>query len=302
MPSSSPRLARFRRILDLPRIRLTPRDQETIRHVFQHRFLRSAHLRSLLPGSGQHLLRRLQRLYHHGYLDRPRAQIERYTAGSKAMVYGVGPKGIRFLEDKFGIPRRKVDWTARHRSVTRYFLDHTLAVADIMVALEIACRSDSRFTLVHPRAPHEPPIRWSVTLRHRGTPMTVGVVPDAVFGLRAHGHTEAWFFLEADRATMPVARHTLKQTSFLRKLLAYHETWRQKLPTLKCHRFRVLAVTTTPERAANIREAYDRACLGRAPNLLLVTDVESFLRGQNPIQELLGRLTGPPPAASHETE
>jgi hypothetical protein len=35
---------------------------------------------------------------------------------------------------------------------------------------------------------------------------------------------------------------------------------------------------------------------------LLVTDVESFLLGQNPIQELLGKLTWHQPAAPHETE
>lgn len=42
--------------------------------------------------------------------------------------------------------------------------------------------------------------------------------------------------------------------------------------------------------------------LGHTPNLSRVTDVESFLQGQNLIHELLGKLTGHPPAAPHETE
>ena len=72
----SARLPRFRRGSKVTPIALTQRDRQTVRRVFEHRFLRSTHLLSLLPGSRQQILRRLQFLYHHGYLDRPRAQID----------------------------------------------------------------------------------------------------------------------------------------------------------------------------------------------------------------------------------
>jgi hypothetical protein len=65
---------------------LTQRDRQRVRRVFQHRFLRSTHILSLLGGSRQQILRRLQLLYHHGCLDRPRAQVDYYRRGARAMV------------------------------------------------------------------------------------------------------------------------------------------------------------------------------------------------------------------------
>lgn len=285
MPFTAVRLPRFRRVPDALSIRLTPRDHEIMGHVFRHRFLRSTHLVALVTGSPQHVLRRLQRLFHHGYLDRPRAQIERYTTGSKAMVYGVGTQGIKLLEERLGIPRRRLDWTARNRSVNRYFLDHALAVADILVKLEVACRAGGHTQLIHPRQPHEPSIHWKVTIHHRDSPATVGVVPDAVFGLRTPGQPDAWFFLEADRATMPVVRRSLSQTSLLRKMVAYHETWRQKVLAGTLPRFRVLVATSTPQRSSHILDAYREIGQGRGTGLLLFTDHRRLLDCEDPLHE-----------------
>ena len=39
----------------------------------------------------------------------------------------------------------------------------------------------------------------------------------------------SWFFLEADRGTMPVTRDDLDQRSIYRKLLANEATWRRGL-------------------------------------------------------------------------
>lgn len=87
------RLPRFRRSPSIAPMALTPRDLDIIRAAFRFRFLRSTHLASLFGGSRQVILRRLQLLFHHGYLDRPRAQIDYYRNGSQPMVYGLGNKG-----------------------------------------------------------------------------------------------------------------------------------------------------------------------------------------------------------------
>jgi hypothetical protein len=54
-----------------------------------------------------------------------------------------------------------------------------------------------------------------------------------VFALEYPDHggqpQRAYFFLEADRGTMPVIRKVLVQTSFFRKLLAYEATWTNKV-------------------------------------------------------------------------
>lgn len=269
----SARRPRFNRCKEIASLQLTTRDSEIVRNVFAHRFLRSNQIHALIGGSKQQLLRRLQLLYHHGYLDRPHAQIQYYRRGSEAIVYGVGNRGIALLEQKFGVPRRKVDWTAKNRSSTRMFLEHTLAVADIMIAFERACRDNGTVKLVEYG---NDLLHWNVEVRHRDTRCKVGVVPDRVFGLKRHAmpNDTSWYFLELDRATMPIERPTLKQTSFMRKLLAYQATWQQKL--LKDFpRFRILTVTTTKERVTNLLQA--SAKLDRGRGLFLFTDKPSFL-------------------------
>jgi hypothetical protein len=82
----------------------------------------------------------------------------------------------------------------------------------------------------------------------------------------------AYFFLEADRSTMPVVRKGLAQTSFFRKLLAYEATWTQKVHQrhLGIHRFRVLTVTTIAARVNTLLEACSK--LKRGHGLFLFAD------------------------------
>ena len=103
-----------------------------------------------------------------------------------------------------------------------------------------------------------PSFKWHVKVNSR---LKLGVIPDRVFALEfpdASGSpTRAFFFLEADRGTMPVTRRHLLQTSFHRKLLAYEATWVQSLHQSRFgfHRFRVLTVTTSAERVASLVNA-----------------------------------------------
>jgi hypothetical protein len=147
-----------------------------------------------------------------------------------------------------------------------------------MVGLELACRAHGRIRLVGAgeilgQAPEATrrranPLGWSVTFRHEGHRVEVGVIPDKVFGLHfldePEGNNRSYFFLEADRGTMPVIRKGLAKTSFLRKLLAYYETWRQDIHTreLGIKGFRVLTVTSGPERADHLLEAVKRVAPG----------------------------------------
>ena len=273
----SSRLSRFQRDPHICPVQLTSRDRELIHRVFEYRFLRSTQLVSLQTGSHQQILRRLQRLYHHGYLDRPRAQIDYYRRGSQPMVYGLGNKGIALLEREEGVPHRKLDWTARNRSITRYFIEHTLAVAEAMVAIEVSCQRN-RIELVHPTDRH--PVRWNVALHHAGITATIGVIPDRVFGLKSVDGIR-WFFLEVDRATMPVARNNLKQSSFHRKLLAYHETWRQNAVKASFPRFQVLTVTTTRQHVESLLSANRRITGGKGSGLFLFTERRSFVTAKD---------------------
>src|SRR5882762_8989594 len=95
------RLPRFKRAPTVAPIQLTERDREIVRLVHRHRFLRSSHIIALVGDSAQHLLRRLQLLFHHGFLERPRAQLDYFrTGGSRLMAYGLGNKGAKFLKEE----------------------------------------------------------------------------------------------------------------------------------------------------------------------------------------------------------
>src|SRR5262245_45430931 len=134
MPSI--RLPRFKRVAAVSAIQLTRRDREIIRLVHQHRFLRSSHITALVGDSAQRVLRRLQLLFHHGYLERPRAQIDYFhRGGSRRIIYGLGSKGAALLNSERDIGIRMAEWGAKNRAVARLFLEHTLLASDVMVAL-----------------------------------------------------------------------------------------------------------------------------------------------------------------------
>lgn len=251
-----PRLPRFKRSPDIQPVRLTDRDGEILKCLQRHRFLRSDHIVSLCAGSRQQILRRLQRLYHHGYLERPLCQIDYYHSGSRRIAYGIGNKGAAWLKRQLSLPFQKLDWKQKS-DVARLFLEHALLVSDIMVALELACRKRPDIRLLSADDLKIPkmrePFQWQVDIGRR---QKIGVIPDRVFGFEVNSK-QTWYCLEADRGTMPITRDNLDQTSFQRKLLAYEATWSQNLHRTRFgwERFRVLTVTTSSQRIQGIKEA-----------------------------------------------
>lgn len=276
------RLPRFKRVVRPFPIQLTQRDQQIIQLVHRHRFLRSRQIVALVGGSSQHLLRRLQALFHHGYLERPRAQIDYYHEGGfRHVVYGLGTKGAAILKKESGLVVPDVAWSEKNNSVKRVFLEHALLVSDIMVALELACRRSGSVTLhtendLNQTSPQQ--FRWKVSAVPN---LKLGVIPDCTFALEFKNHNggveRAFFFLEADRGTMPVNRTNLSQTSFFRKLLGYEATWMQSIHWKRFgfHRFRVLTITTIPARVNSLVEACSKLERGRG---LFIFGDETFLQ------------------------
>ncbi len=82
---------------------------------------------------------------------------------------------------------------------------------------------------------------------------------------------------------MPVMRQCLSQSSFYRKLLAYEATWTQNLNRshLGLNRFRVLTVTSSPERVQTMVEACRKLEKGRG--LFLFTDADTVLKCADPL-------------------
>jgi hypothetical protein len=262
---------------------LTPRDRDILKQVQRHRFLRSSQVVLLLGGSRQHVLRRLQLLYHHGFLERPRAQLDYFHqgGGSRSLVYGLGNKGAAILKRELSLPFHQLRWGARNRSTGRLYLEHTLLIAELMVSLELACRRHGAVKLLTgdellpPGAPPpREPFRWQVQVTPR---LKCGVIPDQVFAFEFPDGRRQFYFLEADRATMPVIRQNLAQSSIYRKLLAYEATWTQGIHRSRFgfNRFRVLTVTRSPERVQTMVAACRQ--LNRGQGLFLFTDRAGFL-------------------------
>lgn len=262
---SSPRLPRFSRVVLTHPIRITDRDREIIRLVHRHRFLRSSHFTSLVKGSKQQIVRRLQLLFHHGFLTRPRAQLQYFgRGGSHEIVYGLGNKGARMLENE-GVQLKHLRLNEKNDGVGKIFLEHALLVSSIMVAVELAAKATGSVAVVHGDAlKHIRPggrpasFSWRVTTQSGDR---LGLIPDRVFALtrneQSGGSGRSYFFFEADRGTMPVFRENLLQTSFFRKLLAYEATWKTGLheELFGFRRIRVLVVTTSPSRMASLINA-----------------------------------------------
>ncbi len=286
------RTPRFRRVKP-PSFQLTKRDVALMRAVYDHRLLDSNQIVALVGGSAQQVRRRLKLLFNAGHLDRPRVQVAEYFAqpGTNPMVYALGTKGAAILVEN-GCPDARVDWSAKNRSIRHRFLKHTLLVADIMVAFSVSCRMHGNVRLIPfeeilaTTAPERTkrmrhPQTWRVTLPKIGS---VGLTPDKIFGLefqdRPEGKNRVYFFLEADRGTMPVERSNPKQTSFDKKLRVYHETYRRKLHTERfgIKNFRVLTVTTSKERVATmVRVA---GALQGLQGLFLFAEVDGLATGE----------------------
>jgi len=269
------RLPRFNRASAVAPMQLTERDRNIIRLVHRHRFLSSRQIIALVGDSSMQVLRRLKLLYHHGFLERPRAQLAYYSfSGTRPMVYGLTSKSGMMLKQELG---DNALWSEKNRHVGRMFIEHTLLVSDVMVSLELACRKRGNVRLLYEdglQLPgREQSFQWRVKIEGE---TNLGVIPDRVFALEYTDQSgqvqRAYFFLEADRGTMPVVRKGLAQTSFFRKLLAYEATWTNKVHHrhLGIPRFRVLTVTTIATRVASLLAACSQ--LKRGHGLFLFAD------------------------------
>ena len=126
----------------------------------------------------------------------------------------------------------------------RKHIEHTLGISNFMVGIELACKEVCNIHLIDKdeilaRSPESTrwtkyPFRWKTRVRHNGECHDIAVVPDYIFGLALRRQTrkpenEKFFFVEIDRATMPVTRRDIRQTSYMRKIQSYADTYERGL-------------------------------------------------------------------------
>jgi hypothetical protein len=230
-------------------LRLQDRDREMLTLVYSYRFLSSQQIQRLVEGSDQVLLRRLQKLYHAGYLDRLK------TSNNEAILYALGNKGADELTLHAGLDRGRIDWTAKNRAAGERYLAHILMVGRFRETLTLAVRDRQGSALVAWRP--EGRVADEVVIESgREGRAKAAIIPDGFFTLQDLAD-EMHFLLECDRSTMTTRR-------YLEKMKAYWSFWKQAKhkSQLGIESFRVLTVTKTEERKENLRritkEADDR--------------------------------------------
>jgi hypothetical protein len=294
----SARLPRFKRSKATV-LSLTPRDIQIVRFVYQYRLLRSDQIIALLGDghSEKKILARLQSLFHAGYLDRPRNQLGFVEGGgSNRLIYAPGRDGVALLAD-----RREVDpkvaalnWTDKNQSLKARSFAHLLLTNDIVISLVAHARNCPGIEII-PRAAiiaaasdeqraRTNPTGWQVRLDGSSEP--TGVFPDQMFGLRylnlPDGRNRHYFFVEADTGTLAIRRTGKRQTNIVDKVRAYNRTWVvwDKAPELRPFsfpKFRVLFVTSSPERVENMIERLQETFRDEGgANRFLFTDIETF--------------------------
>jgi hypothetical protein len=269
---------------------LTERDITLVGLVAEHRFLRSTHLSELIEAPHKKVCDRLTSLFHAGYVDRPRAQLEAYRedGGSAPMVYALANRGAQLLIERHGPDVTAVDWARKNDVAGRPFIQHTLAIADVHVALKRAIRTRPGFQILEPSqliamAPpetqrRERPWTWRTTIRHNDAAIELGVAPDYAFAIQYPDGRFRAFLVECDRGTMPVDRASLLQTSLKRKFLAYTAAKRADLAErhMGWKAFRVLVVTTTKVRADNALQSIRDHVHEHGRGLFLLADRASL--------------------------
>ncbi len=291
------RRPRFRRAAAPPAFRLTDDDVTIVRQLARHRFLRSTHIAALVGRSLDRTNDRLSRLFHAGYLDRPRAQLDYYpTSGSAPMVYALADRGARLLIERDGIDFANVEWSRKNREAGRPFIEHQLEVMDFYVAMQCAAGKRDDVRLIHPDEmvatfpdqsfSERNPFALRVRISHRGLSYNLGIVPDLVFGLRLADGSRRNFMVEIDRGTMPITRANLSQTSIVRKMQSYLSAHaaKQHERQFGWKSFRVLVVTSDPHRMQSMKEALRRLHLPRSsdPALFFFATLEA-LRATDPL-------------------
>jgi hypothetical protein len=202
-----------------PPLALQARDLELLRTAHDYRLITTPqYFRLFSDDSRDGIYRRLQKLFHHGYLDRLG------TNPNAPMLYALAKRGADVLE------------VSARKDVGDRYVAHQLMIGDFRIAL------------THAAGAHGIDLTW------RTLPQALPVRPDGFFSLQfpelPEGRNRAFFMLEADRSTMPRER-------FVEKLRAYR-AWHLAgghTEALGIRTFRVLTVTRSDERLGGLVRA-----------------------------------------------
>lgn len=249
------RLKHFKRETKaIGRVILTARDKEILSLVYNYRFIDSKIICALTEGSEQGITKRLQKLYHAGYLDRPREQVRKLISrsGKPHYIYGLADKGAEALKEYPEAGNiHKSKWSKNNRDATERYLDHVMMITNFRATLTLILKDNRNFHFLdwqQQDLKEEVMIHDGLVKKRRAF-----IIPDAFFILKSPAG-KALFFLEADRSTTTSQR-------YLNKLRAYWHYWKsgKHLDKYGIKGFRVLTITLSNQRRDNLRDIAKQA-------------------------------------------
>jgi len=235
------RRPRNKRVDDGGRMVLTDRDRSIVLAVHENRFLRRDQIERLFFTTTSACNARLVKLYQHRFLDRLFLPVD---IGSSQAVYALDRFGAGIVAQTRNVPASAIGWRRKHNRVEFFFLEHTVAVSELNVALQLALRERCDAGLIAWR--REAYLKRERVQDPEDCEARLWVAPDAFFGISAP-QGRCFFFVEVDMGT-----ETLERVR--RKLVAYREYWKSGayLERYGCKSFRVLIIAQGPDRLANL--------------------------------------------------
>lgn len=270
-------LPSHKRATNPPPMQLTERDKRVVLAVYRYRLLSSHQIEALLfgfppdkPHSKRSVCqRRLQLLYHHGYLDRLPLPVFP-GEGRRPCVYVLDHKGADLVAAQSGLDRADLGWRPQYNELGVSFIQHMLTINDVRLILELLNQGGA-FSLS----------QWyddaqfrSATFKEKVPQQTHGTriarkYPDGYFKLHVPGMNQpASFFLEVDNGTM-------KNKAWKEKIEAYIEfrSSGRSEQYYGTRNFRLLTITTTSKRLNNLKRTTEKA----GGNLFFWFTTQSYL-------------------------
>jgi hypothetical protein len=250
---------------DRPGVRLTGRDLEMIKALYDYEGLSTPQVQALLFGDniGQKTTCavRLQKLFHNGYVWR--GEIPGVWSGGRLpFFYRAEIKGLTALPTITEFDLATVDPAAIKRAIPGK-IDHFLKVNDMRIIFTLAIKSQSIVTFN----------RWFSERQLRSTHakdlVSVGqnktepaIVPDGYFDLwHKERRKSSHQFLEIDLASESAKSESELYKDWVTKIkgyLAYHHSGLYSQRYQAKH-FRVLTITTGSRRAKNLKRKTEEA-------------------------------------------
>jgi len=259
------RLPRFERVKHPPPMVVTGRDREILRQVHAFRLMTREQIERLIfscgierPTRTSQVRKRLKLLYHHKYLERIPASIGPGVWAWRP-VYRLARAGAQLLALDLGVAAEELrywgrgfDKDYRRTEISALFLYHTLQMNDLRIAIILRAQTwgysvDQWMDDAILRGEER---KGNGAGLDRGDKMPV--IPDAYCILNL-GDRRAHFFLELDRATMPIPRYQTKVTAYR----AYVESGKYQA-RFQTRSLRILTVTTSQERLAHLKAAAEK--------------------------------------------